>query len=124
MPTGIWTPQGCKPVAQAAAMDCLAYTGEWGNTTTAYSSFCTSSTPGISTTYTLALQRCTNTTCTALGTVSRSGSYCDTDATTGPFNLSTPDAIQMGGLIIAVWIAGATLRWLVKALDNSPGSST
>ncbi|NJM43618.1 MAG: hypothetical protein HC858_05885 [Brachymonas sp.] len=121
MPTGIWTPQGCKPTAVAAAMDCNGYTGQWGNGNTAYSSFCTSSAAGASNTYTLTLQRCNNKTCTSLGDVTRTGAYCDTDATTGPYNLSTGDATQLAGLIIAVWIAGAVTRWLVRALDNSPG---
>ena len=120
MATGIWTPEGCKPTAVAAAMDCNSYTGQWGNTTTAYSSFCTSSTAGASNTYTLTLQRCTNATCTSLGNVTRTGTYCDTNITTGPFHMSSFDAVQMGGLIIAVWVAAAVIRWLHKVLDNSP----
>jgi hypothetical protein len=123
MAQGIWTVEGCKPVAQAAAIDCQSFGAEWGNGANAYSAACTSYLVGASNTYTLTIKKCTNATCAANGSISRSGTTCDTDATTGPFHLSKADSLQLGSLIIAVWIAGAVTRWLIRALDNSPGST-
>lgn len=119
MATGIWTPQGCKPVAVAAAMDCNTWGAEWGNTTTAYSSTCIATTVGGSNTYSLTIQRCTNATCTNIGSVQRAGQYCDTDWTTGPFNISMPDAIQLGWALAGVLVAAALVNWLHRVIDGS-----